>query len=160
MRSLYSELYTVTETDLLPAMTAAQSRLSVTIDAFYADNSDAAMSAHSYRRAVEELEGKTARELDAPYRATVLEPIGKMCSYWGEINNTISKRNKKLLDYDAARTKARKLVERPSDDPSKLPLAERQADEAKESTFCIQTVVYFKSSNAIFMQFSKPLITN
>ena len=33
---------------------------------------------------------------DAPYRATVLEPIGKLCSYWPEVNNTISKRNKKV----------------------------------------------------------------
>lgn len=118
--------------DSIRAMTAAQTRLSTTIDAFYSDNSDAAMSAHSYRRAVEDLEGKAGRELDAPFRATILEPIGKLCSYWSEINNAISKRNKKLLDYDSARTKARKLVEKPSDDSSKLPAAERQADEAKE----------------------------
>ena len=37
-----------------------------------------------------------------------------------------------LLDYDAARTKARKLIEKPSDDASKLPIAERQAEEARE----------------------------
>lgn len=34
------------------------------------------MAANSYKRAVEELDTKTARELDAPYRATVLEPVG------------------------------------------------------------------------------------
>lgn len=210
-------------------MTAAQARLAETIDSFYADNSDAAMSAHSYRRAVGDLEAKTSRELDAPFRATVLEPIGKMCSYWPEINNAISKRNKKvrsrsiclrdqgmqatrrgrgtgsavpsggeggrsaflaylpwrtplspnypllrfldilnpdidssppfslslkscdlcsppfpvpsifsdnrlrqLLDYDAARTKARKLTEKPSDDSSKLPLAEKASEDARE----------------------------
>ena len=117
--------------DSIRAMTAAQSRLATTIDAFYADNSDSAMSAHSYRRAVEELEGITARDLDAPFRATVLEPIGKMCSYWGEINNTISKRNKKLIDYDAARSRYAKLQTNPGNDPSKLPLAERQEEEAR-----------------------------
>jgi hypothetical protein len=63
------------------AMTAAQARLAETIDSFYTDSSDAAMSAHSYHRAVDELEATTARELDAPYRATVLEPIGRLCSY-------------------------------------------------------------------------------
>lgn len=40
--------------------------------------------------------------------------------------------HRQLLDYDAARTKARKLVEKPSDDSSKLPLAERQSEEARE----------------------------
>jgi hypothetical protein len=85
--------------DSIRAMTAAQARLAETIDSFYADNSDAAMAANSYRRAVGELESKTARELDAPFRATVLEPIGKMCSYWPEINKAIEKRNKKVGDY-------------------------------------------------------------
>jgi len=118
--------------DSMRAMTAAQARLAETIDSFYTDNSDAAMSAHSYRRAVGDLESKTARELDAPFRATVLEPIGKMCSYWPEINNAVSKRNKKLLDYDAARTKARKLTEKPSDDAGKLPIAEKQSEDARE----------------------------
>lgn len=33
---------------------------------------------------------------DAPYRSTVLEPIGKLCSYWPEINNAVSKRHKKV----------------------------------------------------------------
>jgi len=130
---------------------------------------------------------------DAPYRATVLEPVGKLCSYFPEINNAISKRNKKvrlrfsapswprqrsqhagadlfarlsllhstptpyalsprhlhlhharllpashrpsplqLLDYDAARSKARKLGEKPPADASKLPLAEQEADNAEE----------------------------
>ena len=82
--------------DSIRSMTSAQSRLSETIDSFYQDNSDSAMAANSYRRAVGELEGKTARDLDAPFRATVLEPIGKMCSYWPEINKTIEKRNKKV----------------------------------------------------------------
>lgn len=118
--------------DSIRAMTAAQARLAETIDSFYTDSSDAAMSAHSYRRAVDELEAKTARELDAPYRATVLEPIGRLCSYLPEVNNAISKRNKKLLDYDSARTKARKLVDKPSDDSGKLPLAEKQAEDARE----------------------------
>lgn len=83
----------------------------------------------------------------------MLEPIGKLCSYWPEVNTVISKRHKKvrsllsllsllslrfvfyinsneliriyvylqLLDYDAARSKARKLTDKPSDDSTKLP---------------------------------------
>ena len=55
-----------------------------------------------------------------------------MCSYFPEINNAITKRNKKLLDYDAARSKARKLSDKPSTDASKLPMAEQEADQAEE----------------------------
>jgi amphiphysin len=58
---------------------------------------------------------------DAPFRATVLEPIGKLNSYYGVINSAIDKRNHKLLDYDSARAKVKKLVEKPSDDPVRLP---------------------------------------
>ena len=54
------------------------------------------MAANAYKRAVDELDTKTARDLDAPYRATVLEPVGKLCSYFPEINKTIEKRNKKV----------------------------------------------------------------
>jgi hypothetical protein len=37
-----------------------------------------------------------------------------------------------LLDYDSARTKARKLIDKPSDDSGKLPFAEKQAEDARE----------------------------
>ncbi|UZJ55878.1 hypothetical protein CBS101457_005198 [Exobasidium rhododendri] len=117
--------------DAIRSLASAQSRIAETIDGFYNDSSEAAMAANAYKRAVDELDTKTARELDAPYRATVLEPIGKLCSYFPEINKTIDKRNKKLLDYDAARTKHRKLIDKPSDDPSKLPRAEKELEDAK-----------------------------
>ena len=44
-----------------------------------------------------------------------------MNAYFPVINEHINKRNKKLLDYDAARSKVRKLTDKPSDDPTKLP---------------------------------------
>lgn len=37
----------------------------------------------------------------------------------------------KLLDYDSARSKARKLAEKPSDDATKLPRAEKEAEDAR-----------------------------
>jgi len=82
--------------DAIRSLASSQARISETIDGFYNDSSEAAMAANSYKRAVEELDTKTARELDAPYRATVLEPVGKLCSYFPEINKTIEKRNKKV----------------------------------------------------------------
>jgi hypothetical protein len=36
-----------------------------------------------------------------------------------------------LLDYDAARTKHRKLIEKPADDATKLPRAEKEYEDAK-----------------------------
>ena len=86
--------------DAIRSLAASQARISDTIDGFYNDSSEAAMAANSYKRAVEELDNKTARELDAPYRATVLEPVGKLCSYFPEINKTIEKRNKKVSNRE------------------------------------------------------------
>lgn len=37
-----------------------------------------------------------------------------------------------MSDYDAARAKVRKLVEKPSDDPTKLPRAQSEHDEARD----------------------------
>ncbi|KAJ1036169.1 hypothetical protein NDA18_000035 [Ustilago nuda] len=117
--------------DAIRSLASSQSRIAEAVDGFYTDSSDAAMSANAYRRAVDELDTKTAKEIDAPYRATVLEPIGKLASYFPEANKIIEKRNKKLLDYDAARSKHRKLVDKPSDDPTKLPKAEKELEDAR-----------------------------
>ena len=37
-----------------------------------------------------------------------------------------------MLDYDATRSKVKKLVEKPSDDPTKLPRAQAEHDEARD----------------------------
>jgi amphiphysin len=70
------------------------------------------MAGHAYKAAVDELDAGVGRELvrlvvyqtegfsdagqDAPFRATVLEPIGKLNSYYGQINAAIDKRNHKV----------------------------------------------------------------
>lgn len=86
-----------------------------------------------------------------------MEPLGKINAYFPVVNEHITKRNKKvkrsllsyfpsdqtkqrllppfcfqLLDYDAARSKLRKVIEKPSEDPTKLPKAQQEHDEAKE----------------------------
>jgi len=119
--------------DSMRAMTSAQARIAETIDCFYANPSNDAMSAHAYRRAVEEMDSKTGREMDAPFRATVLEPAGKLVSYFPGANQAISKHHKKLLDYDAARSKVRKLTEKPSNDPNALPKAQHDLDLAEQA---------------------------
>ncbi|KAM0755505.1 BAR-domain-containing protein [Meredithblackwellia eburnea MCA 4105] len=119
--------------DGLRTVSASSARIATTLDLFFgSDAGEQAMAANAYKRAVDEWEGGVSRGIDAPYRATVLDPVGKLCSYWPEVNNNISKRNKKLLDYDSARTKVRKLSDKPSDDPTKLPRAEQELEQATE----------------------------
>jgi amphiphysin len=121
--------------DAIRAMTSAQTRIAETLDTFYGASdrtSDGSIASHSYKRAVEELDSGVMRELDAPYRTTILEPVGKMGAYFPVINEHIAKRNKKLLDYDAARSKLRKLTDKPTEDPTKLPKAQQEHDDAKE----------------------------
>ncbi|WRT67371.1 uncharacterized protein IL334_004342 [Kwoniella shivajii] len=120
--------------DSMRAMAAAQSRIAETISLFYSADrtSDGAMAGHAYKSAVDELDAGVGRELDAPYRATVLEPIGKLNSYYPAINAAIQKRGNKMTDYDAARAKVKRLVDKPADDTTKLPRAQAEHDEAKE----------------------------
>ncbi|KAA1471740.1 BAR-domain-containing protein [Dentipellis sp. KUC8613] len=121
--------------DAMRSMSAAQLRLAETIDAFYGASdrsSDGAMAAHAYKSNVIDFDNGIAREMDQPYRTTILDPLSKMNTYFPIINDHIAKRNKKLLDYDAARSKVRKLTDKPSDDPTKLPRAQQELDEAKE----------------------------
>ncbi|KAI0819992.1 BAR-domain-containing protein [Trametes gibbosa] len=121
--------------DAMKAMTATQGRLADTIDVFYsaADKaSESAMAAHAYKRSVDDLDTGIGRELEAPYRTTVMEPLGKMNAMFPVVNEQINKRNHKLLDYDAARSRLNKLIAKPSDDPTKLPRAQAEHDEAKE----------------------------
>lgn len=100
-------------------MVTAQGKIADTIDVFYgaADRtSEGAMASNAYKRSVDELDASTTREFvssnpgfyiarynadgghsqDAPYRTCILEPLGKMNAYFPVINDTISKRNKKV----------------------------------------------------------------
>jgi len=118
--------------DSLRAMTASQMRIAETIDAFYGDAGTRDGVSRSYKQAVEELDVETIKALDGPYRTTVLEPISRFCAYFPDINECVKKRANKLLDYDAMRSKVKKLVEKPDQDPTKLPRAEKEAAAAKD----------------------------
>lgn len=94
-----------------------------------------------------------ADDQDAPYRATVLEPVGKLNNYYSTINAAITKREHKvsipcslclisatsysaayvqMTDYDSARAKVKKLVEKPADDAGKLPRVGSQSPSLDE----------------------------
>jgi 8-oxo-dGTP pyrophosphatase MutT (NUDIX family) len=69
---------------------------------------------------------------DGPFRTCVIDPISRFCAYFPDINEAIKKRSHKLLDYDSLRAKVKRLVDKPSDDPTKLPRAEKEAAMARE----------------------------
>lgn len=48
------------------------------------------------------------------------------------MNEAVKRRNKKLLDYDSQRSKVRKLIDKPVEDPQRLPRAEQEANMARE----------------------------
>lgn len=118
--------------DALRAMTASQMRIAETIDAFYGEAGTKDGVSRSYKSAVEELDAETIKALDGPYRTTVLEPISRFCAYFPDVNECIKKRQHKLLDYDQMRAKVKKLVDKPDNDPTKLPRAEKELQMAKE----------------------------
>merc|ERR1711977_247910 len=117
--------------DSLRAMTASQMRIAETIDAFYGESGANDGVSRSYKQAVEDLDAETVKALDGPYRTTVLEPINRFCAYFPDINECIKKREHKMLDYDAMRTKVKKLTDKPDKDPGKLPRTEKELEMAK-----------------------------
>ncbi|KAF9915926.1 hypothetical protein BX616_005050 [Lobosporangium transversale] len=114
-------------------MTGSQLKIASTIDQFYDEGAPMGIYGVKYKEAVAKLEQQTQDEVDATFRTTVLEPIGRYSAYFPEINEAIKRRNKKLLDYDSARSKVRKLVEKPSEDNTKLPRAEQEANTLREA---------------------------
>lgn len=118
--------------DSLRALTSAQVKIAETIDVFYGDSGTRDNLSKQYLTAVREIDSQTIKQLDEPYRETVLEPIIRFNTYFTEVNTAITKRNHKCLDYDKARAKTRKLVDKPASDAAKLPVAEREEAQAKE----------------------------
>ncbi|KAL1918596.1 uncharacterized protein VTP21DRAFT_2618 [Calcarisporiella thermophila] len=118
--------------DSLRSVTNAQKRIAETISQFYDDSAPMGVCVTRYKQTMDSLEDVARLEMDQTYRQTVLEPIGRFCAYFPEINDAIKKRNKKLLDYDSMRNKVRKLVDKPSEDTSRLPRAEQDANMARE----------------------------
>ncbi|KAI9228109.1 MAG: BAR-domain-containing protein [Piptocephalis tieghemiana] len=121
--------------DALRAMSLAQVRVGQTVARFHDDPraSASGRAALGYAAAVESLDAEVRGKLDADLRATVLDPLGRLCALFPQVDEACKRRQRKLLDYDSARTKVRKLTEKPSDDPNKLPQAEAQCKAAYES---------------------------
>ncbi|CEG84523.1 hypothetical protein RMATCC62417_18313 [Rhizopus microsporus] len=127
--------------DSTRAIIASQTRLLQIIEKIYGDSAFSNPVFAEYKRALETIEKEAKDNLDPAYQKTVIEPLARYVSYFPEVNEAIKRRNKKLLDYDAQRSKVRKLIDKPSEDPSRLPRAEQEANMARELYENLNTIL-------------------
>ncbi|GMM44172.1 amphiphysin-like protein [Pichia kluyveri] len=120
--------------DSLRAVTASQVAMGETINNLYEDarNLGGVNIGGMYLQAVTEYDTETVKQLDGPFRETILDPITKFSSYFKEINEAIKKRSHKKQDYEQCKSKVRRLIDKPAKDASKLPRAERELAMAKD----------------------------
>lgn len=114
-------------------MTASQVTIAEIVSNLYDDvKTDTYDVGGYYLQAVREFDEETMKELDGPFRETVLDPITKFASYFQEVNEALKKRAHKKIDYEQAKSKVRRLIDKPAKDAGKLPKAERELQLAKE----------------------------
>ncbi|KAK9760093.1 BAR adaptor protein Hob3 [Basidiobolus ranarum] len=111
-------------------MTLAQIDIAKSISEFSDGGGDSSASIRRYLQAMEGLEADSREKLSEDFDKAVLEPIGRFCSYFTEVDKTIKKRSRKLLDYDSQRAKVRKMVDKSVGD--RLPQTEAIANQARE----------------------------
>ncbi|KAL6940075.1 hypothetical protein ACO0QE_003959 [Hanseniaspora vineae] len=121
--------------DSLRAVTASQVTIAEVISNLYDDSKSVNGSynvGNYYLQCVRDFDSETVKQLDGPFRETVLDPITKFSNYFNEIDEAIKKRAHKKQDYDACKAKVRRLIDKPSKDASKLPRSEKELKFAKD----------------------------
>ncbi|KAI8824018.1 uncharacterized protein EV422DRAFT_518625 [Fimicolochytrium jonesii] len=118
--------------DAVRGMTLAQQRIAETITGFYEEGSPLGYAGAQYKLAVTKLDEEARTELDTTYRVAVLDPLGRLSAVFPDFNEARKIRAKKLLDYDRVRSNVRKLIEKPSDDPQRLPRAEAESAASRD----------------------------
>ncbi|ORX88519.1 BAR-domain-containing protein [Basidiobolus meristosporus CBS 931.73] len=117
-------------TEAIKVMTLAQIDIAKSISEFSDGTGELSGSARRYLQAVEGLEADSKDKLGDDFEKAVLEPLGRYCSYFSEIDKSIKKRSRKLLDYDSQRAKVRKMVDKSADD--RIVQTEGIANQARE----------------------------
>ncbi|KAI9271718.1 hypothetical protein BDA99DRAFT_500828 [Phascolomyces articulosus] len=125
--------------EAIRAMCIAQRSMSQIIGQFVNHELTAGMV--QYQKLLERLDGEIRIEFDKEFRDTVLEPLTRLCSYFPAVEDAIKRRHKKALDYDNERAKVRKLIDKPSEDPNRLPMAEEIANQAREHYEGLNTIL-------------------
>lgn len=122
--------------DSLRAVTASQVTIAETISNLYEESKQGGGSVYTelgsyYTQCVKDFDEETVKQVDGPFRETILDPVTKFANYFVEIDEALKKRSHKKLDYDQCKAKVRKLIDKPAKDASKLPTAERELTVAK-----------------------------
>ncbi|KAK9723003.1 BAR adaptor protein Hob3 [Basidiobolus ranarum] len=86
------------------------------IDLFYDEGGELSLCGRRYMEVVLDLEESCSIDLVENMNRTVLDPVNQYREYFPKINETIKKRGRKLLDYDAYRAKVRKIHEKGDSD--------------------------------------------
>ena len=122
--------------DSLRAVTSSQVTIAEVISSPYDDSKYVSGGGYNvgnyYLQCVQDFDSETVKQLDGPFRETVLDPITKFSSYFKEIDDAIKKREHKKQDFDAAKAKVRRLIDKPAKDASKVPRAEKELQMAKD----------------------------
>ncbi|GEQ66433.1 hypothetical protein JCM33374_g96 [Metschnikowia sp. JCM 33374] len=122
--------------DSLRAVTAAQVTIAEIVSNLYEEpgqtGSMYSSSGNFYLQSVRELDEETVKQVDGPFRETILDPVTKFVNYFKEIDEAIKKRAHKKTDLDQCKAKVRRLVDKPAKDAGKLPRAEKELSMAKE----------------------------
>lgn len=122
--------------DSVRAVTASQVTIAEIVSNLYEEAKQGA-SVYSdvggyYLQAVRDFDEETVKQIDGPFRETVLDPVTKFSGYFNEIDDAIKKRSHKKIDYDLCKAKVRKLIDKPAKDAGKLPRAEKELAVAKD----------------------------
>lgn len=121
--------------DSLRAVSNSQVAMGEIVASFYEDaktSSAERSTGDYYNQCVQELDTQVNSTIDEPFRQTVLDPINKFCNYFVDVNEALKKREHKKTDYEQAKAKVRRLVDKPAKDVAKLPRAEKELQAAKE----------------------------
>jgi len=115
------------------ALTTQEFKIAEEIDSLYSETFDMALCAMNFKTATGKINDATRLEFDNNYIKTVLNPVNQLGIHFPTVNQLISKRENKLLDYDECKSKVDKLVEKPSNDPTVLTRAEDRLNNAREA---------------------------
>lgn len=120
--------------DALRAVTASQVTIAEIVSNMYDDvkTSGGGDIGGYYLQCVRDFDEETVKQIDEPFRETILDPITKFANYFNEVDDAIKKRSHKKADFDQCKAKVRKLIDKPAKDAGKLPRAEKELALAKD----------------------------
>lgn len=123
--------------DALRTVTSAQVNIAEIVSNLYEEAKQGGGSQYSsignyYLQCVREFDEETVKQIDEPFRETILDPVTKFSNYFTEIDEAVKKRAHKKVDYDQCKAKVRRLIDKPAKDAGKLPRAEKELAMAKD----------------------------